>query len=202
MPETDPTISAIIPAAGSSRRMGTSKALLNVGGRPMLVGIVAVLIEGGVGNVTVVLNEELDRRLSGLLPSDRVRSVRNDDRTTTMIDSVRIGLSAAEGGGASPSGYLVCPCDAAGLTTADVRRCVDAFTETPDRIIVATHAGRRGHPILFPASLAEAVRSAECNAGLNHLVRNRPELVREVACESPGTVANVNTPADYEGLNH
>jgi molybdenum cofactor cytidylyltransferase len=162
---------------------------------------VEALIAAGVRDVTVVLNEELDRRLGEMLPPHGVRIVRNDDRATTMIDSVRIGMSAAQSDDASPGGYLVCPCDAAGLTAADVRRCVDAFREAPDRIVVATYAGRRGHPILFPASLAKVVRSAECNAGLNHLVRNRPELVREVACESPGTVANVNTPADYERLN-
>jgi molybdenum cofactor cytidylyltransferase len=115
-----------------------------------------------------------------------------------MIDSIRIGLKNADHD--DVAGYLVCPCDAAGLAAADVRRCLDAFAETADHIVIATHGGRRGHPILFPASLASAVHSPECDAGLNRLARNRPQLVREVSCESCGTVANVNTREDYERL--
>jgi molybdenum cofactor cytidylyltransferase len=199
MPDSPLLIAAVVPAAGGSGRMGAAKQLLDVNGRPMLLGVVDALLGGEVTQVTVVVNAEVDARLSDGLP-DRVRVVRNDNRASTMIDSVRIGLAMSQRDNPRPIAYLVCPCDAAGITAADVGRCVGAFIEAPHRIVVATYAGRRGHPMIFPASLADAVQSPECDAGLNHLARNRPELVREVACESPGTVANVNTPADYERI--
>jgi CTP:molybdopterin cytidylyltransferase MocA len=190
-------IAGIVPAAGRSRRMGADKALLDIGGRPMLLGVIDALMQAGIGDVTLVLNSATLARL-GEMPCPAVRHAINDDATSEMIDSVRVGLRAA--GSAGPSGYLVCPCDAAGIRASDVRRCVEAFLEAPDRIVVATYAGRRGHPMLFPVALAGAVQSAECDGGLNHLLRNRPQIVQEVPCESPGTVANVNTPADYERL--
>ena len=180
--------------------MGTSKQLLDVGGRPMVLGVIDALLAGGVSRVILVVNAEVEARFRGGLPA-QVLLARNDDRDSGMIESIRIGLVAAERDDPPPTGYLVCPCDAAGLTASDVRRCIAAFAESPERIIVATFAARRGHPVIFPASLAEVVRSAECDGGLNHLVRNRAGNVGEVACESLGTVANVNTPADYERLN-
>jgi molybdenum cofactor cytidylyltransferase len=189
------TIIAIIPAAGRSGRMGTPKQLLPVNGNTMLAGVASAALGGGVARVVVVTNEMLRDRLTDLPPT--VTLAVNDDPRTSMIDSIRIGLSLAT----NADGYLICPADAAGVVAADVRRCVEAFATNPDRIIVATHAGRRGHPMIFPAALAEAVRSSECDDGLNRLARNRPSSVREVPCDSPGTIANVNTPADYQKLD-
>ena len=174
--------------------MGTPKQLLHVDGKPMLLGIVEALLEGGAAGVTVVATSAMRHKLPPL-PA-RARVAVNDDPLTEMIDSVRIGIAAA----GAHDGFLVCPSDAAGITAADVRRCAAAFAAAPDRIVIATHAGRRGHPTIVPASLADAVRSPLCNAGLNQLARRHPELVIEVACDSAGPLANVNTPADYEKL--
>lgn len=192
-----PFVVAIVPAAGRSGRMGTLKQLLDVDGRPMVLGVVATLLAGGVRRAVVVVNEPTRIALAERLPPGVALAV-NPDPSSAMIDSIRLGLVAGHDGNAA--GYVVCPCDAVGLTACDVRRCVDAFATSPDRIVIATHSGRRGHPMIFPASLTLVVQSAECDPGLNHLARNRPHLVREVECDSAGTVENVNTRADYDRL--
>ncbi len=194
VPKDSPLIVAVIPAAGRSGRMGTPKQLLHVDGKPMLLGVVDALLGGGVDCVTIVASTAV-RALLPPLPPEVVVAL-NDKPDTAMIDSIRIGLDASPVG----DGYVVCPSDAARITAADVRRCVNAFAEAPDRIVIATHNAKRGHPTLFPTSLVGVVHSPECDGGLNHLARSRPQLVREVACDSPGTVSNVNTPADYEKL--
>ena len=194
-PNDTPSVVALVPAAGRSGRMGTPKQLLDVDGKPMLLGIVDALLAGGVNSVTVVVNTAIREQLTALPP--RVALALNDDPQTDMIDSIRIGLASAPGA----DGYLVCPSDAARLAATDVRRCVDTFARSPDRIVMGTHAGRRGHPMIFPAALADVVRSAECDGGLNQLSRARPHLVCEVPCDSPATISNVNTPADYARLN-
>ena len=190
-----PRVVAIVPAAGRSARMGAPKQLLPVQGRPMVIGVVDALRTGGADAVVLVAHSQLRDSLGGLSPDVRVAI--NDDATSEMIDSVRIGMNAAQ----DCDGYLVCPADAAGVTAADVRRCVNAFRETPERIVIASHNGRRGHPVIVPSSLAQVVNSRECDAGLNRLARNRSELIRIVECASPGTLTNVNTRDDYERLN-
>jgi molybdenum cofactor cytidylyltransferase len=187
-------IFAIIPAAGRSQRMGTAKALLPIDGRPMLLHILDALRAGGAHRIALVTNSDLHAALPDL--PQGIHLVINNDPATEMIDSIRLGLETLHRW-QPPSGFLVCPCDAAGVTSDDVRRCIVAFNETPDRIIIAGHAGRRGHPLIFPAAMAGTVLSTECDGGLNHLARNRPDQVRLVECASPGTISNVNTPDDY-----
>jgi len=193
-PNDSRSVVAIVPAAGRSGRMGTPKQLLDVDGRPMLLGVIDALLTGGISSITLVASTALREALPPLPPGVAVAA--NDDPRTEMIDSIRIGLAA------SPvvDGYLVCPSDAARLAASDVRRCIDAFAKSPNAIVIARHNGRGGHPIIIPASLRDAVQSSECDAGLNQLARNRPQRVQHAECDSPGTVANVNTPDDYEGL--
>src|SRR5688572_22744483 len=147
------SVVAIIPAAGRSGRMGTPKQLLHVDGKPMLLGIVEALLGGGVARVVVVTNSAVLEELPSL--PQNVNVVLNDDPKTQMIESIRIGIAASP----AANGFLVCPSDAARITAADVRRCIEAFAETPGRIVIATHDGRRGHPMIFPQALTTVVQS-------------------------------------------
>ncbi|MDO8630858.1 MAG: nucleotidyltransferase family protein [Phycisphaerales bacterium] len=51
-------------------------------------------------------------------------------------------------------GILVVPADMPAVTADSYRKCFDAFRLDPGRIVIAACRGRRGHPIIFPISLA------------------------------------------------
>jgi CTP:molybdopterin cytidylyltransferase MocA len=192
---------AIIPAAGQSRRMGTAKQLLNFGGRPMLRAVLEPMAASEVEGIVVVTNSTVAAQLAGDLPG-RTVLVMNDDPETEMIESVRIGMD--EWGSRASiderDGFLVCPADQPGITTADFDACIAAFRAAPDRIVIGTYAGRRGHPIIFPAALAEFVRSRACDTGLNALPRAHPERVIAQPCGSRAVVRDIDTPEDYGKL--
>lgn len=193
----------IVPAAGRSRRMGAPKQLADVGGRPMLLAVLEPLLASRVAGVVVVTHSLIAERLGGLLctcsdPLQRVRSVINDDESSEMIDSVRLGLRFWRDSGEADSaaGFLVCPGDQPGIRTADFDACIAAFERSPERIVIATHAGRRGHPLIFPPGDAGFVESAACDTGLNALPRAFPRRVLAVECGSGAVVQDVDTPGD------
>ncbi|MBU0716896.1 MAG: NTP transferase domain-containing protein, partial [Planctomycetes bacterium] len=134
------------------------------------------------------------------LPS--VLLAHNPDENSAMIDSVRIGLRRwlDQGTITDQDGFLVCPADHPGISTADFDACIVAFRAAPDRIVIASRAGRRGHPLIFPATLAGFVRSPACDAGLNALPRAFPERIVLVACASPGVTTDIDTPVDFDRL--
>lgn len=201
-----PCIFAIIPAAGRSRRMGRAKQLVAVGERPMLLDVVDSLRASRVTTITLVTRAAITDALGLQTVSDaRLRVVFSEDPRAEMIDSIRIALREIQlrnspKGLQPPDGILVCPGDHPGIITADHDRCIDAFREAPDRIIIATRDGRRGHPVVFPAAMIDFVLSAACDAGLRGLPRRHPERVTEIPCSSPGVTRDIDTPDDLRRL--
>ncbi len=195
---------AIVPAAGRSRRMGRDKQLLDVGGQSMLAGVLDVLERSRVCSVTLVTHSGITAHIK-TNQFAKLNVVINDDEQSHMIDSVRMGIDAAchsrIGRELTPSdGFLILPADQPGIEADDIDRCIAEFSTDATRIVIATHGQRRGHPMIFPASLEPFVRSHACDDGLNALPRTHADRVVTVPCGSPGVIRDIDTPNEYESL--
>jgi molybdenum cofactor cytidylyltransferase len=181
--------------------MGHPKQLLKVGGQPMLKTALESLVAAQVNGVVLVTRKTIARQID-LSDLPRVFVAYNENPDSEMIDSVRIGLYAwaARLPAGDHDGFLVLPADHPGISTADIDTCIGAFRAAPDRIAIASRAGRRGHPIIFPAALISFVLSPDCDRGLHALPHTFPERVLLVPCHSAGVTKDVDTPADAEGL--
>jgi len=65
-------------------------------------------------------------------------------------------------------------------------------------IFVATHDGRRGHPVLFGSSHRAPVLELSDDEPLSGYVRIREAEVETVPVENAGVVLEMNTPEQYE----
>jgi molybdenum cofactor cytidylyltransferase len=196
-----PRVFAIVPAAGRARRMGTAKQLLDVGGRTMLEAVLDPLASVSIAGVAVVLHSGLADQID-LTGVPGAFIARNDDENSEMIDSVRIGLRAWQQRTAlgDDDGFLILPADHPGVAAADIEACLAAYRRTPTRIVIATRAGRRGHPLVFGACYVSVVQADLCDSGLNQLSRAHANAVELVACESVGVTRDIDTPADWDRL--
>lgn len=176
--------------------MGKTKQLLDIAGRPMLLAVLEPLAAANVHGIAVAVSPLLEAQLPKL-PANAFAVV-NSDPDSEMIDSIRLALDAWRDRAPpdTTDGYLVCPADQPGIPTADFNACITAFRANPDRIIIASRAAKRGHPIIFPAPLADFVRSRESNTGLNTLPRRYPERVLHVECNTPAITIDIDTPDD------
>lgn len=217
MSET-PRIVAIIPAAGWSRRMGRPKQLIDVGGRPMLWRLAETMAAvEGIADVMIVTRCAIIDALGASndeLSNGKIRVVFNEDESSEMIDSIRVGLRACrEREDIAPrDGILVCPGDYPGLTTAVFAACVGAYRADVSRvsgagsakasandrgsIIIASHGGRRGHPIILPAELIPFVMSPACDGGLNALTREFADRVQLVELPTDAVLRDADEPGD------
>jgi len=181
--------------------MGSPKQLLDLNGRPMLQAVIESLIQSQVHGIAVVSYSDLVDSLSdALLPGTFV--VINDDPDSEMIDSIRLALEAwyERDQVHGQDGFLICPGDQPGLTVSDFDSCINTFFDSPDRIVVASLQGKRGHPLIFPATFTEQINSRLCDQGLNALPHANSERVVEASLDSPAVIRNINTPEDYQNL--
>ena len=188
---------AIILAAGASERMGYPKALLPYRGRPFLTGIVDACYAAGVDKRVVVLGYYADKIREEIDLSDVVVAM-NDELDAGPIGSIRAGLAAL-----APfpiDAVLVWPVDRPHVAVATVEALLDAFRTTHQPIVIPTHGGKRGHPVLFGRRVFTELLGAPNAEGARAVVHRDPARVVEVAVDDPAVLEDFNTPDDYRKL--
>lgn len=196
----DVRIFAVIPAAGMSRRFGRPKQSLPFRGTTFAASITQTLLAAGADGVMVVTRTDLLGVLD--LPDDpRVHIAINDDSDSEMIDSIRIGMIEIDAIAApAPRGILIVPVDMPAISQPTCRACIEAFVANPEKIVIACHGDRTGHPIVFPFTMRAEVDQLE--GGLRTLPERHADRVLRVQTEEPAVLTDIDTPDDYENLNN
>jgi molybdenum cofactor cytidylyltransferase len=110
-----------------------------------------------------------------------------------MIDSVRAGLIASP---SSAAGVLLCLADHPLVLSDTIRTLILEQSAAPDRIVIPVHAGRRGHPALFPRQLIGRV--LDPGTTLRDVTREHADRLRLVEVDDVGIVLDLDTREDYE----
>jgi len=167
----------------------------------MLAAVTESIIAGGVSDVVVVTRSEIATLLADVLRHLAV-VVYNDDPTTEMIHSIRLGLNAAKVSMplAPHDGVMVVPGDQPGIPPACIRQCAEEFKAHPADMVIAAWRDRPGHPLVFPADLAPFVQSSHCDSGLRAMPKAFPHRVRMLESDAPAVVRDIDTVVDYGSL--
>ena len=191
-------VSAILLAAGLSRRMGaTNKLTLPVDGVPLLRRTAQVLSAAWLNEVVVVLGHEAEL-VAPLLAGLPVRTVQNPDYRAGQMTSVHRGLAALS---APCAGVMICLSDQPLLEAADIERIADTFVrDCPRSVLVPSWRGRRGNPIVLAWAHREAILAGGRNLGCKRLIQNNPDLVWPLPMPNDHCVFDLDQPADYQRL--
>lgn len=188
-----PRVAGVVPCAGSSTRMGTSKALLDAGGRSFLAAVVGCLVGGGCDPVVVVVGEGRDdearrARAAGALV------VVNPDPGDGPITSVRLAVRALEGAAA---GVAILPVDHPLVRPETVATLVETLLSGTAPLVLPVHDGRRGHPAVFGHTLFSHLLDPGLEAGARSVVHAHLEEAAQVAVDDPGVILDLDTPEEY-----
>lgn len=186
-------VAAIVAAAGLSTRMGSCKQLLRLGGKTALARCLETLLAAGIKEIVVVVGVlgELVAVEAGRFPA---RVVVNDNPAGDMASSVRTGRAALRAG---TGGVVVALCDYPLVLPATVASLLETHAADPDRIVIPSHGGRRGHPPLFPRPVLEELLEGMT---LRDLVRSDQSRLRYVEVDDPGILCDMDTMEDYRKL--
>ena len=190
---------AIVPAAGRSRRMGSPKLLLPWQGSTIIEHVLATWKATPVSRVVVVVHPD-DHELACTCRGARVDVVVPAEPPPDMKASVGHGLEflRREEIPTAADAWLLAPADMPLLTIGHIGQVLAAHDPAAPCIVVPRHAGRRGHPVLFPWSSSAEVQRLGSEEGLNRLLEQFD--VREIAMADPGILADIDTPDDYRAL--
>jgi molybdenum cofactor cytidylyltransferase len=187
-------IHVVVLAAGASTRFGSSKQLVRVNGRPLMLTAVSRAVELAGHSVTVVLGANAGE-LAPLLRHSPAAVAINRDWQEGIASSIREGVAHAA---ATADGILIALADQAAVTIEDLRRLAGLWRRDPTSIATAQYAGTVGVPAIFPRWCFRELNELRGDRGAQMLLQRHVEKL--VRLPMPSAELDIDRPEDLLAL--
>ena len=193
-------VSAVVLAAGASRRFGSPKQLLPVGDGILLGHVLNQLSSSWVNEIVVVLGHaagQIERALEDFVTEGQTpwRVVVNDRWAEGQSTSLRVGLEAVSD---RTEAVLFVLADQPHITAGLIDELLMRYARTGAPIVMFEHEGCLRPPVLFDRATFEELREVSGDVGGREVVRCHLEEVERVTVGSASSVIDIDTPEDYE----
>lgn len=180
-------VTAILLAAGLSKRLGRNKLLLPLGDETVLRKTAKAVLASAVTEVILVTGHE-EAEVKGAVEGLNVRVAHNPRYAEGQSTSMIAGIEAAP---EDTDAYLFVLGDQPLLTPGIVNGVISLFEESrPDALVAApAFEGRRGNPALFSVSVRDELLRASGDAGGRG-------IIQRLETESPGGIVFLELPND------
>jgi molybdenum cofactor cytidylyltransferase len=191
-------ISLIVLAAGKSVRMhGRNKLLAKIEGKPMIRRVVETALSSKVDEVIVVLGWGADK-IRAALSDLPCRLIVNKNYEGGQSVSIKVGLREV---GKTARAVLILPGDVAMIDTHSINSVLDGYSKYNKPILIASHDGKQGHPILLARSLFTEIEAIdEQTYGLKSVVQSHERELELIETGSENVLKDCDTPEDLRRL--
>nr|WP_210272780.1 molybdopterin-binding/glycosyltransferase family 2 protein [Chthonobacter rhizosphaerae] len=174
-----PFVSAVVLAAGRSTRFGAgNKLLADVRGEPMVRHAVRAATGSAAGEVIVVTGHQAEAVEAALADMPDVRFVRNPDYAEGQSTSLKAALGAVS---PASEAAVVLLGDMPLVDAPLVDRVIAAYRPAEGSLIVVpTHDGRRGNPVLWSRRFFQDLAAVDGDRGGRDLLKRYAEAIAEV----------------------
>lgn len=194
-------ITAIVLAAGASRRMGAeNKLFLPFGKQTLLETTLSHIEAAGLGEILVVVGYEKER-VYELLKNKPFKMVENPDYARGMTTSIQAGIAEAR---PDSEGFMICLSDMPLIAAAAYLELAEIFAAAlasdPAAIVQPQYKGQPGNPVLFSGRYRHDLLALQYPEGAKPLVAaNREHLVR-AEMHTEAILLDADTPEAYQLL--
>ena len=186
-------ITAIILAAGESKRMGQPKLLMPWGKSTVLQTVISTFQAAGINDILVVTGG--DRRQIESLVGMTVQTIFNEAyQEGEMLSSIQVGLSAKM---REASAALICLGDQPQVQERTVRSVCDAFLKNKSPIVVPSYQMRRGHPWLVARPLWDQLLEMKSPRTPRDFLKKHARKINYVNVDTASVIEDLDTPEDF-----
>ncbi|UCE98123.1 MAG: nucleotidyltransferase family protein, partial [Dehalococcoidia bacterium] len=184
-----PFISAILLAAGESKRMGKPKLLLPFGKSTVIGSTIDNLLNSKVNEVIVVLGANIQKTKKALAGKP-VKITTNPLYQQGMSTSLICGLMQVN---QQSQRIMIALSDQPLIDTKTYDRLIYKSTHSNFGIVVPTYRSRRGNPIIFNVSYKDELLQLKGDIGGRDLLGHHTDDILEVGVDCEGIHINLNT---------
>ncbi len=186
-------ISAIVLAAGQSKRMGRAKQLLPFGSGTILETVIKTLSRAKVDEIILVLGykgEEIGESLS----CHPTKTVINPSYEEGMGSSIVCGLKAVD---ENADAVMIVMGDQPLINAEVIDRLVKEYGDSDRGIVVPLYKMRRGNPVIFDIKYRDRLSKLRGDIGGREIVDSGSEDVLEVNIESDAVICDIDEEGEY-----
>ena len=202
-------LTAILLAAGSSRRMGPiNKLLMPYQGQPIVAVTATRLLAAGIKEIIVVTGYEAADigKAIAHLPIHLAHNPRHEEGLTGSIQTGIRASTAPSAGVPTPTsqGYMICLADMVLITPPEYTLLANAFHQhhtADDRcILIPDYQGSPGNPVIFSAAWRDILLKHPEKEGCKGIIHSNPTHIFRIPMPSAHILADIDLPGDYEAL--
>ena len=188
-------ISAIVLAAGQSKRMGSPKINLPWGERTVLGQVLSTLLKAQVGEIILVTGAYAVFGVDDLL-NQGIKQVPNPDYVSgEMLSSFQVGLQAAAD---DSQAALLALGDQPQMELGVVQEVVHTYTLSQPPILIPSYHLRRGHPGVISRRLWDEILSMKPPATMRDFLHVHAEEIQYLEVATATVLQDLDTPEDYQ----
>lgn len=180
---------AVVLASGFSRRLGHNKLLIPLGEMPLIGHTFSLIKQFSFTRVVVVSSYQPILTLAneqGFLP------IFNHQPQLGQSQSVILGVKHCN----PNASIMFFVGDQPFLSSEVVHTLLNCAKENPNKIIIPTHHSKRANPVIFPKDLQDNLLALTGDIGGRSIIRENPQLVKEINFEDSYSFFDIDTPED------
>jgi len=188
-------ISAIILAAGQSRRMGRPKMLLPWGKSTVIEHVISTFLNAGIEDIVVVTGGARGQ-VEDAISQYPVRTIHNNDYAAgEMLSSIQCALRAMP---EQAQAALIGLGDQPQIQERSVRSICEEYRDSQSRLIVPSFQMRRGHPWLVARPLWNEILALKPPESPRNFLNRHANEIHYVSLDTQSILADLDTPEDYQ----
>ncbi len=193
----DPTIAAVVLAAGLSLRARRNKLMVKIDGKPLFMKAVEAAIKSKASPVFVITGYEAES-LEKYMENMDINILRNHDYASGVKTSIRLGLKSVP---TSCDGALLIPADMPNISSEYINKMIKNFTKGKEKqLLITTHNGLKYNPVLWSSDLYSNADLVPEDAHLRQVFLEHSDYIRPIETNTD-TCLDINFPNDLEKIS-
>jgi len=186
-------ISAIILAAGESKRMGQLKQLMPFGESTILEQTIDNLLNTAVNETIVVLGFKADE-VKKAINVKPVKIAVNPDYKQGMSTSIIAGLNMVDH---RSKAVIIALGDQPLVDSQTINNLIESFVDNEKGMAIPVYQGRRGNPVIFDIKYKDELLKLQGDIGGREIVKHHQDDVLEVTVDCEGVCVDIDTMDGY-----
>lgn len=189
----DRSVSAIVAAAGDSKRLGRPKQLLPFGQSTLIELVVDNFLKSNLREVIVVLGY-LYEEISSKLSAKPVRMVYNPAYFEGLSSSIKAGIMAVD---TDSSSVMIALGDQPLIGADLINLLIDTYQNGGKGIVRPAFQGKMGHPVIMDLKYKGEILNISGDVGCRDIILAHKDDVDIVEVNSRVILLDVDTQEDY-----